>query len=158
MADQSTGTDKSQAQGSASAGADKRELLGKLRIDRAAPIRSEPSRWKLPAAIGLISRQAGTVEGTDYRGMPVMAAYRPVKGTDWLVVAKIDRKEAEALLRILERREFVLQSREFLREFHVGKFSSRARAITRFRLSGRTSPRWTGTARARAWPRRRAPD
>ena len=49
---------------------------------------------KLPAAIGLISRQAGTVEGTDYRGMPVMAAYRPVKGTDWLVVAKMDRHEA----------------------------------------------------------------
>lgn len=51
---------------------------------------------KLPAAIGLISRQAGTVEGTDYRGMLVLAAYRPVKGTDWLVVAKMDRNEAIA--------------------------------------------------------------
>ncbi len=42
---------------------------------------------------------AGTIEGLDYRGEPVLAAYRPVPGSPWGLVAKIDRREVYADLR-----------------------------------------------------------
>ncbi len=35
--------------------------------------------------------------GVDFRGNPVLGAVRPVAGTDWYVVTKIDRGEADAL-------------------------------------------------------------
>jgi diguanylate cyclase (GGDEF)-like protein/PAS domain S-box-containing protein len=50
----------------------------------------------LPAAIALRSGRAGTVAGRDYRGVPVLAAYRPVAGTDWFLIAKRDRDEVMA--------------------------------------------------------------
>ena len=46
----------------------------------------------LPAAMAVRGRR-GIVEGVDYRGVPVMAALAPVPGTDWYVVAKVDRSE-----------------------------------------------------------------
>ncbi len=52
----------------------------------------------LPAAIAIGSGQAGTVRGRDYRGMDVLAAYRPVAGTDWHLVAKLDYDEVMAPL------------------------------------------------------------
>lgn len=36
------------------------------------------------------------VEGTDFRGQPVLGVVRPVQGTDWYLVAKIDRGEVYA--------------------------------------------------------------
>lgn len=48
----------------------------------------------LPAAAAILSSNAGTMRGKDYRGAEVLAAYRPVSGTDWHIVAKIDRDEA----------------------------------------------------------------
>jgi PAS domain S-box-containing protein len=46
----------------------------------------------LPAAMAVRGR-TGIVEGEDYRGVPVMAAIAPVPGTDWYVIAKVDRSE-----------------------------------------------------------------
>ncbi len=43
----------------------------------------------------------GTVMGVDYRGEEVLAAYRPVAGTNWRIVAKIDRDEMMGSLREL---------------------------------------------------------
>ncbi len=47
----------------------------------------------LPAAIALRYGRAQTVEGRDYRVVSVLAAVRPVQGTPWFVVAKVDRAE-----------------------------------------------------------------
>ncbi len=47
----------------------------------------------LPAAVAVRAGVAQTVEGRDYRGVPVLAAVRPVKGTPWFLVAKMDREE-----------------------------------------------------------------
>lgn len=49
----------------------------------------------LPAAIALRARRPQTLEGHDYRGVPVLAAVLPVRGTDWFLVAKVDREEVE---------------------------------------------------------------
>ncbi|MDP2761441.1 MAG: cache domain-containing protein, partial [Sideroxyarcus sp.] len=45
------------------------------------------------AAIAIRANQPGIVHGKDYRGVEVLAAYRPVAGTDWHIVTKIDRDE-----------------------------------------------------------------
>ncbi len=47
----------------------------------------------LPAAIAIAKNRPGIVKSNDYRGIPVLAAYRPVVGTDWHLIAKIDRDE-----------------------------------------------------------------
>lgn len=64
-----------------------------LRIDHGTP--------GLPAAVAVHAHQRGVTEGRDYRGVPVLAAYRPVAGTDWHLVAKVDRSEALAPARRL---------------------------------------------------------
>ncbi len=56
---------------------------------------------RLPAAVALRSGKPGTLQGKDYRGVSVLAAYRPVPGTDWYLVAKIDRDEILAPLHAL---------------------------------------------------------
>ncbi len=51
-----------------------------------------------PVVSGLhVAKASGSVaevDGTDYRGVAVLAVARPIAGTDWFVVAKIDRAEA----------------------------------------------------------------
>jgi PAS domain S-box-containing protein len=47
----------------------------------------------LPAARVLRDRRVESVEGDDYRGVAVLAAVRPVRDTDWMMVAKVDREE-----------------------------------------------------------------
>lgn len=47
----------------------------------------------LPAAIAARAGKAQAVEGRDYRGVPVLAAVRPVTGTPWFLVTKVDREE-----------------------------------------------------------------
>lgn len=49
-----------------------------------------------PAAIALATGRPGTAKGIDYRGVPVLAAFRPVPGTAWHLIAKVDRSEAMA--------------------------------------------------------------
>ena len=52
----------------------------------------------LPAAISIHHNEPRTMESADYRGVRVLAATRPIRGTDWHLVAKIDRDEVMALL------------------------------------------------------------
>ena len=44
-------------------------------------------------------RRKGVMEGTDYRGVPVLAAFSPVPDTPWLMVAKVDTEEIYAPIR-----------------------------------------------------------
>ena len=46
-----------------------------------------------PAAVAISSGKAGTMHGLDYRHEPVLAAYRPINGTHWHIVAKVDHAE-----------------------------------------------------------------
>jgi PAS domain S-box-containing protein len=55
-----------------------------------------PARGDLPAAMG-VRGHVGPVRGNDYRGVLVEAVVRPVPGTAWQVVAKIDRAEVDSL-------------------------------------------------------------
>lgn len=59
------------------------------------------SELTLPAVAAVRAGQPGTMQGKDYRGVAVLAAYRPIKGTDWHIVAKIDRDEVLAPLQNL---------------------------------------------------------
>lgn len=52
----------------------------------------------LPAARA-IRGEIGVQEGLDYRGVPVLAASRPIPGTDWIMVAEIDIDEVYDPLR-----------------------------------------------------------
>ncbi|MCX7156598.1 MAG: PAS domain S-box protein [Rhodocyclales bacterium] len=55
----------------------------------------------LPAATAVGTDAPGTVAGVDYRNVAVFSAYRPVAGSDWHIVAKLDRDEVFAPLRTL---------------------------------------------------------
>ncbi|MDP4027918.1 MAG: PAS domain S-box protein [Gallionella sp.] len=70
-------------------------FLNELRHRKEMPLtlRLPVSTPELPAAVAIRANQPGTVHGRDYRGMEVLAAYRPVAGTHWHIVAKIDRDE-----------------------------------------------------------------
>ncbi|MDD5299992.1 MAG: PAS domain S-box protein [Gallionella sp.] len=73
-------------------------FLNELRHRKDAPLtlRRPVSEPKLPAAAAIRANQPGTVQGVDYRGVKVLAAYRPVAGTHWHIVAKIDHNEVFA--------------------------------------------------------------
>lgn len=47
----------------------------------------------LPAAIALREGKEQVFEGRDYRGARVLASVRPIQGTPWFLVAKVDREE-----------------------------------------------------------------
>ncbi len=49
----------------------------------------------LPAARAVQGKQ-GVFQGVDYRGVPVLSVLRPVIGSEWFLVAKVDRKEVFA--------------------------------------------------------------
>jgi PAS domain S-box-containing protein len=53
------------------------------------------SSLALPAAAAVRENRVQTLEGRDYRDVPVLAAVRPVRGTDWLLVAKVDLSEVQ---------------------------------------------------------------
>ena len=56
---------------------------------------------ELPAALAVLAGTPQVMEGKDYRGVRVLAAMRPVIGTPWYLVAKVDRDEVLAPLRNL---------------------------------------------------------
>ena len=58
-------------------------------------------RQDLPAAVALRASGDGQVRGRDHRDIEVLAAYRPVAGTDWRLVAKIDQAEVLAPVHVL---------------------------------------------------------
>jgi PAS domain S-box-containing protein len=70
-------------------------ILNELRHKQgtALSLRFPLDREKLPAVMAAQGR-AGVVEGLDYRGVPVLAALRPVPDSPWFLVAKIDQTEA----------------------------------------------------------------
>lgn len=53
---------------------------------------------ELPGAVATRAEQQGTIHGIDYRGEQVLAAYRPLTGTGWRLLAKIDQNEVLAQL------------------------------------------------------------
>jgi PAS domain S-box-containing protein len=63
------------------------------RAGTALTLRLLTSNPTLPAALALQTEQPGSARGSDYRGIDVLAAYRPVVGSDWHIVAKVDRDE-----------------------------------------------------------------
>ncbi len=71
------------------------------RADPPMSLRYKLSGSALPTATAVVATQSGTASGIDYRGVAVMAAYRPVAGTTWSIIAKIDRDEVLAPLRQL---------------------------------------------------------
>lgn len=70
-------------------------VLNELRHQKGSALRT---RFNLDstvavAARAILSGNAGFSQGEDYRGVEVLAAYRPVKGTNWYLVAQVDRHE-----------------------------------------------------------------
>ena len=55
-------------------------------------LRKPLSEESLPAA-KVVNGIDGTINGIDYRGVPVVAAMKKIPGSPWYMVAKIDRKE-----------------------------------------------------------------
>jgi diguanylate cyclase (GGDEF)-like protein/PAS domain S-box-containing protein len=77
------------------------EVKGADMNDTASSPHSLNTRKDLPAAIATREGQRGTMHGIDYRGEPVLAAYRPIAGSGWQLLAKIDRSEVLAQLWLL---------------------------------------------------------
>ncbi len=69
-------------------------FLNRLRHTDKPPlsIRFPLSKPDLPAAMAIL-HGPGLYEGRDYRGVPVLTAFRQVIGTPWMLVAKIDQAE-----------------------------------------------------------------
>lgn len=67
------------------------------RHDDIYQLRPVPFNSKLaePSRLALMGK-SGTVVGLDYRGVKVLAAYEPVQGLNWGIVAKIDMSEMRA--------------------------------------------------------------
>ena len=66
--------------------------------ERSAPGEIErATRRDLTGAIGAQSAR-GETRGLDYRGEQVLAAYRPIAGSGWHLIAKIDQREVLAQL------------------------------------------------------------
>jgi PAS domain S-box-containing protein len=61
--------------------------------------RKSVTSFKLPAALA-IRGITGTIDGLDYRNVPVVAAMNKIPGTPWYLVAKIDRKEVLSSLQM----------------------------------------------------------
>jgi PAS domain S-box-containing protein len=62
------------------------------RKNTALKLRFKISEETLPAAMAL-KGTTGIVEGLDYRGVPVLAALRPVPDSPWFLVSKVDKQE-----------------------------------------------------------------
>lgn len=75
-------------------------FLNSPRLSSAAPmtLRRSVDEADLPSA-RFLRGIAETGEGIDYRGRPVLSAVRPVAGTDWIMVAKVEPDEVYASLR-----------------------------------------------------------
>ena len=75
-------------------------FLNSPRLSSAAPmtLRRSVDEADLPSA-RFLRGITETGEGIDYRGRPVLSAVRPVAGTDWIMVAKVEPDEVYASLR-----------------------------------------------------------
>ncbi len=68
------------------------------RNDTAMSLRLPLNHPEFPAAKAILSGKPGTIKGFDYRNVEVLSAYRPIKNTNWYLIAKIDRNEVLAPL------------------------------------------------------------
>ena len=68
------------------------------RKNTALSLRFPMSRTQLPA-VAAVRGASGIAEGIDYRGVTVIAATRPVRGSLWFIVAKQDRDEVDGPIR-----------------------------------------------------------
>jgi PAS domain S-box-containing protein len=66
------------------------------RKDAALTLRRSLNDLDFTSAPDFLSGRGGTAKTRDYRGAAVLVAYRPIAGTDWRLVAKIDRDEVLA--------------------------------------------------------------
>ena len=75
-------------------------FLNELRFqtNSALNLRMPLDRAALPAAKAALGRE-GFMEGTDYRGVRVLAAMRAIPNSPWMLVARMDAAEAYALMR-----------------------------------------------------------
>jgi PAS domain-containing protein len=75
-------------------------FLNDLRFhpDAALRLRIPMDQTRVPAVMGA-SGHEGVVEGIDYRGERVIASIKPVPGSPWVVIAKMDAGEAFEPLR-----------------------------------------------------------
>jgi len=74
--------------------------LNELRFRKgsAMRLRMPLARTDVPVVKAALGAR-GVVEGSDYRGVPVIAAVRPVEGSPWFLAARIDAEEALAPVR-----------------------------------------------------------
>src|ERR1019366_2409120 len=70
----------------------------KFRTNSALNFRIPLARTNVPAVKAALG-QEGIVEGTDYRGAPVVAALRAIPDSPWFMVARMDTAEVYAPLR-----------------------------------------------------------
>ncbi len=72
-------------------------FLNRLRHKRhaALTLRLPLDDTALPASRAIAGFR-GAMEGRDYRGVPVLAVARPIPGTPWFMIAKLDKSEAFA--------------------------------------------------------------
>ncbi len=70
----------------------------KYRKGSALSLRMPLDRSDVPAARAALGER-GIVEGIDYRGIPVITAVRPVAGSPWFLVARVDAAEVLAPVR-----------------------------------------------------------
>ena len=68
------------------------------RVGTAMALRVPLSENQVPAVAAVLEARVGFNRGYDYRGVEVYSAYRPITGTEWVLVAKIDRAEVLAPL------------------------------------------------------------
>ena len=64
--------------------------------DAPSPLRVPLSRTDLPAVRAVVNQSVGETALQDDRELPVLAVYRPVTGTSWYLITKIDRAEVMA--------------------------------------------------------------
>ena len=60
-------------------------------------LRKPVSQEKLPAAMAFRGIK-GTIDGVDYRNVRVVASMKKIPGTQWYMIAKIDREEVFSVL------------------------------------------------------------
>lgn len=68
------------------------------RHNTALVLKLSVSEKKRPPIVAVNSTKPGNLLSRDYRGVEVFAAYRPIAGTDWRIIAKVDRNEVLAPL------------------------------------------------------------
>ncbi len=79
---------------------DRVTYLNELRHLPGAPMRLRLSaRDPELVAAKALRGERGVAEGLDYRGVPVLASIEEVRGTPWILVSKVDRREAYEPLR-----------------------------------------------------------